>query len=720
MFCTNCGKQIPENSNFCTYCGASTGNIPQPMQNQQQFRQPYQQPFNQYPQKPKKGKGGVVALVAVLIIALIVTGIFVVPRIIDYFKSSPPSGKFASIGFTEQNVSVEAAKIVDNRGGVISLPSDSALAGCYVTVPATAVDQHINVSVGTVTGTYKNAPASISSTALHLDLGGYKDINQPILITFKYADTPAEAEKVPVGLYIDEAGKLHHMLTHSIDKKAGQFTVMTFHASTFTYYILEDMDVYPDSSTTGFMPSKDGFAIVNHGSSLFSGGECYGMSTFAKWYYMNKKTSASDALYNLFKTPQMGVTPKGDAITPQDIIATKAFQYTTKQSSVLYDTERQFSSYVETDEDGKIIKYTADNSVAVRCIMDSLYFWEEPVEVGIYGTAGHSVLAYGYTKTADKITIKIYDPNFPGDNNQKIVYDIATKKISTPAYADGFLDKRLTTTGSGTFTSVNEYEKILIDAKSNFAGTIADLVVIDPYNGDEVEERTYVITGYLDTLGMMGEQIGDAVEIISDEGEIFRQNLSKDGSNASTFSIEVPLKSGENKFLINAIYKDEKGNENFLSHNLYGWLVINCNAAANAIYITLTWDSQPDIDLYVTTPYGETAYWESKITSDGGFLDIDQTYGYGPEHYTLVASDSVAWGQVYTVRLHYFDGDGPTAYKVMVTENEGTKNERTTYYSGVIYTHGFEIDDYYNNYKPGCSGPDWVDICTVVPVRESD
>lgn len=727
MFCTNCGKQIPDGSKFCTNCGASMGNNQPPIQNQQQFQQPYQQPYQQPfnapnppPYRPKKSKGGVIAVVVLLVIALIAAGIFFGPKIIDLFKPSQTPGRSASIGFTQQNVSIEATATVDNNGGIVSLPSNSALAGSYVTVPAAAVDQQVNVSVGTVTGTYTNAPESISQTALHLDLGGYEDLTQPILITFQYAKNAVEAERIPVGLYIDETGKLNQMMTHSIDKEAGQFTVMTFHASTFTYYILDDIESYPDTYATNFLPSKDGFAEVNTGSSIFSGGECYGMSTFAKWYYLNKKTSASDALFDLFRTPQMGVSPTGDIITPQDVIATKAFQYTTKESSILWDTERMFSSYVEKDEEGNITGYRMDNSVSVRCIMDAIYFWEEPVEVGIYGTGGHSVLAYGYEKTADKITIKIYDPNFPGDNAQKIVYDIATKTISTPAYPAGFLDGRLTTTGYGTFTSVNEYEKILEDAKNNFAGTIADLEVTDPVNGLIVETGTYIVSGSLDTLNMMGEQVGDMIEIISDKGQIFRQTLTKNGTSPSNFSVEVPLKSGENKFLINVIYNDESGNEHFMSHDFYGWLIINSTVPTNAIYITLTWDGQPDIDLYVTNPNGETAYWESKNTSDGGFLDIDDTSSYGPEHYTLKASDSVLWGQAYTVRLHYYDGNGPTSYNVIVTENEGTIYERTSYYSGVISTDGYEIDDYYNNDAPGSSGPDWVDICTVVPLRDDN
>ena len=47
MFCKNCGKEIPDNATFCTYCGAQTGT---PQQQAQQPQQPvYQQPAYQQP-----------------------------------------------------------------------------------------------------------------------------------------------------------------------------------------------------------------------------------------------------------------------------------------------------------------------------------------------------------------------------------------------------------------------------------------------------------------------------------------------------------------------------------------------------------------------------------------------------------------------------------------------------------------------------------------------
>ena len=103
MFCTNCGKQIPDGSKFCTNCGATLGNTQPPIQNRQQFQQPYQQPYQQPhapnpPIQAQKSKGGVIAVVVILVVALIGAGIFLGPKIIDFFKPSQTPGRSASIG----------------------------------------------------------------------------------------------------------------------------------------------------------------------------------------------------------------------------------------------------------------------------------------------------------------------------------------------------------------------------------------------------------------------------------------------------------------------------------------------------------------------------------------------------------------------------------------------------------------------------------------------
>ena len=47
--------------------------------------------------------------------------------------------------------------------------------------------------------------------------------------------------------------------------------------------------------------------------------------------------------------------------------------------------------------------------------------------------------------------------------------------------------------------------------------------------------------------------------------------------------------------------------------------------------MTLTWDANPDVDLHIFEPQRHV-YYASRIGYNG-YLDLDDTNGYGPEHY---------------------------------------------------------------------------------------
>jgi len=612
----------------------------------------------------------------------------------------------------------DPTQYVDNEGGIVTLGGSSSLAGTTVTIPVASIENGINITVGSVEGTLENAPDTMSKTFLHLDVGEYRGFSKPMEITIKYANTPEEAEKNPMPVYVDDNGDFHAMTIKHIDKQAGTVTFISYHASYFTYYTLDPIDSYPDSGDTFFRPSKDGFKEVNQGSTAFRGGECYGMSSFAKWYFLNIKDSfTGDGFYSKYTDIEMGVSADdpSDIITQQDLIATMAFQYTKNESTALNLTENQHSSLMALDADGNPEYYVA-NDVAANNIVDGL-FWGTPVEVGIYGPStkpgGHSVLAYKYEKVGTKYRIYIYDPNYPGDDNQYIDFDPATKDFALSGYADGTLDYRLTTTGMGTFTIVDEYQKILDQANANFANTVVNLQITSHVYGEEVAEGKTYLTGTLDTYNQFGEQIGQYVEITNEDGDVFKTELTGDGVNPMNFSLEIPLKHGENYFYVTVFYVDQYGYHNQLTTDMYDWFLINSTVASNIIYVTLTWDYQPDVDLYVTDPAGETAWYSSQYTSSGGYLDIDDTSSYGPEHYTLTTENTVYYDQGYVISLHYYSGEGPTSYSVTVSVNEGTPYEYTQTFTGYIS----ESDDF--NDSPGSSGSDWAYITTVYPVDTS-
>ena len=67
--------------------------------------------------------------------------------------------------------------------------------------------------------------------------------------------------------------------------------------------------------------------------------------------------------------------------------------------------------------------------------------------------------------------------------------------------------------------------------------------------------------------------------------------------------------------------------------------------------ITLAWDAdETDVDIHVTEPSGEEAYYANRHTYCGGRVSEDITDGYGPELYEIRRAEE----GVYSIRAHYF------------------------------------------------------------------
>jgi hypothetical protein len=81
--------------------------------------------------------------------------------------------------------------------------------------------------------------------------------------------------------------------------------------------------------------------------------------------------------------------------------------------------------------------------------------------------------------------------------------------------------------------------------------------------------------------------------------------------------------------------------------------------------VTLLWDSQPDVDLHIYEPGEVHVFYESR-RGTSGYLDADDTFMYGPEHY--YANCGLREGN-YTMRLNYYSG--VSSSQVVVTVNAG-------------------------------------------------
>jgi len=93
--------------------------------------------------------------------------------------------------------------------------------------------------------------------------------------------------------------------------------------------------------------------------------------------------------------------------------------------------------------------------------------------------------------------------------------------------------------------------------------------------------------------------------------------------------------------------------------------------------ISLAWDADlTDIDLWVTEPTGEKAYYSNPLSAIGGKVSRDFTQGYGPEEYSLRTLIPGA----YKIEANYYGSSqqtltGPATVKAIVFTNYGRPDE---------------------------------------------
>ena len=94
--------------------------------------------------------------------------------------------------------------------------------------------------------------------------------------------------------------------------------------------------------------------------------------------------------------------------------------------------------------------------------------------------------------------------------------------------------------------------------------------------------------------------------------------------------------------------------------------------------VVLAWDAdETDVDLHVTEPSGEEAYYGHRRTASGGDVSEDITDGYGPEEYLLRKAPRGA----YRIRAHYFASHrqevfGPATATATIFTDWGRPNQR--------------------------------------------
>ena len=596
--------------------------------------------------------------------------------------SSSPGAK-QPVSLRSGNDVIVTSKTIGATGDIIEAGSSGTpIDGVTVQFPAGALSEDTNVSLGYNTGTLTPNEGIYAGIALVINAGTVSQFSQPITITVPFTDM----SKVPVPYYVDADGKLHPMQLIKIDRTAKTFTFQTFHASWYTW-IFGDTAYAPgpnDIVDTGYSPGNDGFQVVNNGSEYNRGGECFGMTSFSLWYYMAQKSSKGNFYPKYMNV--VGTDSSGNSLYGQDIIATRSF----------ISISQQWNTYYSNIVQNEIGLSQEDRYAAIRNIILNtgnpvlIYLWHTN------GTSGaHSVLAYAFNHLDG--TINIYDPNHPGVS-QTITYDSSSKSFNAYSGYDGIIYN-----GDGSLSLTEPYQNILDDADANFQGSGNATINLTSYtNGQTVTERNITLSGNIES----GQVLVTKLKVFVGS-TAFSVNVGSDGS----FSLPLSLESGINHLQFVTQGNNASGSLIDVPNNMTTTdFTLNLNIPKSVILVTLTWDTNDtDIDTYVIDPVGDYSCYYHKVTADGGTLDYDITTGYGPEHWTLMTTDTIRYGQPYKVRLHYYSdhGNGPSNYTVSIKVYEGTSREQEYWYRGNL-----AVSNPSNN-APNGSGADWVDIADI-------
>ena len=241
-----------------------------------------------------------------------------------------------------------------------------------------------------------------------------------------------------------------------------------------------------------------------------------------------------------------------------------------------------------------------------------------------------------------------------------IFYHAASKLAATPDdYSGLYQSAENEFQGSSTFPAVT-----LTDVNTTPAGTTPTDTDSDGVR-DTAQAKTTItgtITGGKDTINST---------------LIFVDNVKYTAPVVDgVFSKEVPLLTGDNDVVILAT------DENTFS-NWAGFLrdTIRCTASPASLTVTLTWDQdQSDVDLHVLEPGtgGRHIYYNSMGSGGSNpYLDIDNTHGYGPEHYYAIEGSTIPGSTnlygTYQIRVHYYDdksdiGNTPNSHLALKRE----------------------------------------------------
>jgi uncharacterized protein YfaP (DUF2135 family) len=622
-------------------------------------------------------------------------------------------------------VAVKTQTITTAGGTVTVTDATSPLNGLSITFPANAVIANTTVNVGyaDIDSGSSQLPSetNVVSKMLVLSSDATQEFNKPITITLPYDKTkatynefvnPYEYVSVPgatIGTYkkADESRIEVASITNR-DTAAGTMTFMVRHFS--NYFILEwakkVADVLSTSADfnvdTGFDPAVDGWVIPNYGSILNPGGNCIGMSSYAKWFFTWKDVlSDSSGLYSKYIQGNQWY---------DDVCAIEI-------ASRMQSGERAIWTESSADMNAVGMSSLEVAKSFVQAMSNTgqpqIMYLDQAYDDGTTGGA-HAILVRAYSNGV----FKLYDPNFPGDETRQVGYTYGGNwsiyNSGTNAASNRFKYNEFGIVGSSVFHNFDDAQNIYNMANTTpcFSGgslfpTITLTSPAADTNGNiNVTSTSENGTTLIGTI--TGGQKQPTHTIIYVNGTKYDVNLPASGA----FSQKVPLYCAETSTTDETINLNSTDNvveflvtasDAWQNYAGYARYIVSCTGPTPLAKVTLTWDTPLDLDLHLVSPithtgigYGETNY-QSQTVNTLPYLDYDDTTGTGPEHMFFNSALTGIEQGTYTVNVVYFSAHGASpvpvvGYTVVVETGvllDGVPlYDSPEYYYGTLTTEG--------------------------------
>lgn len=588
--------------------------------------------------------------------------------------ATQPAGQFCNVargsgtvaGAAVTNIAVACARVLAGGNG------DLATSGGTVTTAAVDVTlpEEASLQGQTVTVTPMAPPAGLPATltpvgmAMDVTVSKPDQLNAPVLMTIRYDDAAvANEDDLAVVHYNTATSRYEPVTVLDHDKAANSFRIETRTFSPFAVVALAA--ALPASHTvTGFNPATHGWNIENFGSYFAPGGNCLGMSGYAAWFHGNR----SGTLSTKFSATGDVETSTAGLVVARAHLAQS--QYWAKKSN----------TYLSR----------LGNAATARLMRVYLALMDQPVILllGVNGSPRHASVLYGY----DANGFRFYDVNHLGAA-QTVGFD-GSNWGSYENY-NSFSFVALPSLGR-----TEDFAALTTEAEAGFSSNSL-ITISSPTSNQQVAGRQVTLAGSLSGT------LNSAASLVAYVQGVPQQVPVRAGS----FSATLPVANGQNTVVLFAGV-DIGSQSNWFRNAATRIVNINGAQARTALLATLTWDQDAtDVDLYVTEPGNQTAWYANKSTTNQLELDFDNTTGFGPEHTTLslasVPAGTVLPGQ-YRIRVHYYAGArASVSGTVSILLNEGLPTQQLVSKRFTLTNPSSSNDD------PGRTGPDWADIATV-------